>query len=71
MNGGIVRMQAKYDVICEMNYSVNLYSPREDNNGDMFVASHAGELLNFTEDGKFQTAEIFMGQLNSKFFINL
>ena len=60
-------MQAKYEVLGDMKMSVNLYSPRENNDGDIFVASHAGELLRYKEDEKkFETAEIFMGQLNSK-----
>ena len=71
MNGGIVRMQAKYEVLGDMKQNVNLYSPRENWDGDIYVASHAGELLRFKEDQKvFETAEIFMGQLNSITFDN-
>ena len=67
MNSGIVRIQAKYEVLCEKKYPVHLYSPRENFDGEIFVCSHAGEILKFKEEEKqLETATISMGQPNSK-----
>jgi hypothetical protein len=61
-----IRQKANYEKICEIKSQVNLYSPKEDMNGNMFVASHAGEILSFNEGGVIEPYLPIPGQPNSK-----
>ena len=65
-----IRQKANYEKICEIKSQVNLFSPREDNNGNMFVASHAGEILSFNEGGVIEPFIPINGQPNSIFYFN-
>jgi len=63
-NGGIFRKKVAIEKVCELNIPISLHSPREDNNGNMFVCSHAGEILRFTDEGDIQVYLTIGGQPN-------
>jgi hypothetical protein len=66
-NGSIIRQKVVLEKVCELNIPISLYSPREDNNGNMFVCSHAGEILRFTDEGDIQVYLTIGGQPNCNF----
>lgn len=56
-NLSLVRQKATVETVFQMDVPVNLYGPREDQNGSMYVCSQVGEILKFTETGEW---EIFL-----------
>lgn len=69
MTNNIVRQKAVVDKVCELQTPVSLYGPREDGHGNMYVCSHAGEILRFTDDGDVQVFLTIGGQPNCTFFL--
>lgn len=66
MNANIVRQKASIEKVCEIRTPVSLYSPREDSQGNMYVCSHAGEILKFSDNGDIQVFLTIGGQPNCK-----
>lgn len=60
----VVRHKAVIDKTWLIKNPVNLFSPREDNEGQLFVASHTGELLKINENGTYESAVTLDGQPN-------
>jgi hypothetical protein len=60
-NGSLVRQKAVVEEVCKMENPVSLYNPRE-YNGSMYVCSHAGEILKFSDAGDYQVYVIWGGQ---------
>lgn len=64
LTNNIVRQKANIEKVCELNAYANLQFPREDNLGNLYVASHAGEILRFNEQGEIQVFLTIGGQPN-------
>lgn len=65
LTSSIIRQKAIIEVVCEeKNVPMSLYGIREDNNGNMYVCSHAGEILRVGEDGTLQVFLTIGGQPN-------
>jgi hypothetical protein len=66
----VIRHKAVIDRTWLIKNPVNLFSPREDNDGMMFVASHTGELLKINENGTYESAVTLDGQPNCIIYLN-
>ena len=53
--GTFIKTKPKVEIVFEMETPVVLCNPREDNEGNMYVCSHAGEILKFSDDGEVST----------------
>ena len=60
----IVKQKAQVEKAFEIDVPVCLYGPREDNNGNMYVCSYAGEILRFEDGGSYQVFLTIGGQPN-------
>jgi hypothetical protein len=65
LGGSIVRQKATPEEVVKMENPVSLYHPREFN-GSMYVCSHAGEILKFSDAGDYQVYVIWGGQPQCK-----
>ena len=63
-SGNLIRHKASPDMFCKLDNPVNLFHPREDNNGNYYVSSHAGEILQFNENGNIKVVVTIGGQPN-------
>lgn len=45
----MVRQKIQAEVMYKLSNQISLYHPREDNSGNYYVSSHAGEILKFTD----------------------
>ncbi len=59
--GSIVKYRATVEQVVKIEGPVSLYNPRECN-GNLYVCSHAGEIIKFTESGEYQVYVIWGGQ---------
>jgi hypothetical protein len=64
-NGTIIRQKAYVEKVCELESPVRLSNPREFND-NLYVCSHAGEILKVNENGDCQSLVIVGGQPNCK-----
>ena len=68
--GTFIRTKPKLEKVFEMETPVVLCNPRGDMDGGMYVCSHAGEILKFTDDGEVSTFMTIGGMPNNLAFIN-
>ena len=71
INSNIIRQKANIETVCELRTTVSLFSPREDSQGNMYVCSHAGEILRFNDNGEVQVFLTIGGQPNCKILIKI
>ena len=61
-NSSIIKLKINADEICRFDNSVSLSHPREDNEGNYYVCSHAGDIMKFNEYGNSQVLLTIGGQ---------
>jgi hypothetical protein len=69
-SGNIIRQKVIVEKFCQCSTPISLYSPREDSKGNMYVCSHAGEILKFTDEGDIDVYLTIGGQPNCNKIIN-
>ena len=62
-----VRQKAIFEKIIDMKNQISIFSPREDNQGNMYFCSHSGEVYLFSDGGIHEPHFTSGGQPNSKF----
>jgi hypothetical protein len=64
--GSTVKIKGVVEKVINMEGPVSLHHPRECN-GSLYVCSHAGEVIKFTESGDYQVYFIWGGQPSCNF----
>jgi hypothetical protein len=65
---GVIKHKATPERVCGFDMSIYLCGIKEDNLGNMYVCSHAGEIIQFKDNGESQVSSTIKGQPNSKIF---
>lgn len=61
-SGNCIRLKINPELVCRFDNVVSLSHPREDNDGNYYVCSHAGEIIKFNEQGKHEVLLTIGGQ---------
>lgn len=61
-SGNCVRIKINPEVVCKFDNLISLSHPREDNEGNFYVCSQAGEIIKFNEQGKHEILLTVGGQ---------
>jgi len=65
----VVRQKAIYEKIIDMKSQINIFSPREDSQGNMYFCSHSGEVYTFSDGGIHEPFFNTGGQPSSKKYL--
>lgn len=63
-NTSLIKIKINPEYVCIFDSTVSLSHPREDNDGNFYVCSHAGEIIKFNEYGNTQILLTIGGQPN-------
>jgi hypothetical protein len=65
---GVIKHKAHPERVCGFDVSIYLCGIKEDNLGNMYVCSHAGEIIQFKDNGEYQVSSTIKGQPNNVTF---